>query len=69
MSKVKAKDLRSLSVDELSEKAAGFRKELFQLRLDAKVGKVDNLLKSKQIRRDLARTLTVKSEMERAKNG
>lgn len=68
MPALKAKDLRSLSIDELEERAEGLRKELFQLRFDAKLAKLDNLMKLKQARRDLAKVLTVKREMELKKN-
>lgn len=63
MTTLKAKELRSLSVDELSERAEGFRKELFQLRVDTKLAKIENLMKYKQMRHDLAKVLTVKREM------
>jgi len=63
MPTLKAKDLRSLSVDELSERAEGLRKELFQLRVDVKLAKLENLMKLKQTRRELAKVLTVKNEM------
>lgn len=64
MATLKAKDLRSLSVDELQEKAQGLKKELFQLRMDAKLAKLENLMKFRQTRKDLAKILTVKKEME-----
>ncbi len=69
MPTLKAKDLRSLSSDELSERAEGLRKELFQLRVDTKLAKLENLMKLNQTRRDLAKILTVKREMELKKNG
>jgi len=69
MPTLKAKELRSLSTDELSERAEGLRKALFQLRVDAKLAKLENLMKLNQTRRDLAKILTVKREMELKKNG
>ena len=69
MPMLKAKELQSLSLDELEEKAQTFRKELFQLRFDAKMGKLSNLMKLRQSRRDLAKVLTVKRKMELEKNG
>ena len=69
MAILKAKDLRSLSTDELDEKAEGLRKEMFQLRLQAKLAKLEDLTKLKQARRDLAKVLTVKREMELKENG
>ena len=69
MPTLKAKDLRSLTVEELDEKAEGLRKELFQCRLEAKFAKLENLMRLRQIRKDLAKILTVKTEMELTKNG
>jgi large subunit ribosomal protein L29 len=69
MTLLKAKELRSLSIDELSDRAEGLRKELFHIRMDTKLAKLENLMKHKQTRRDLAKVLTVKREMELKKNG
>ena len=69
MPTLKAKELRSFSTDELSERAEGLREALFQLRVDAKLAKLENLMKLNQTRRDLAKILTVKREMELKKNG
>ncbi len=69
MATLKAKDLRSLSVDELNDKFQALKKELFQLRFDTKLAKTENLMKLKQTRRDIAKILTVKREMELKKNG
>ncbi len=69
MATLKAKDLRSLSVDELDDKVQALKKELFQLRFDTKLAKIENLMKLKQTRREIAKILTVKREMELKKNG
>ena len=69
MAALKAKDLRSLSVDELDGKVEALKKELFQLRFDVKLAKTENLMKLKQTRRDIAKVLTIKREMELKKNG
>lgn len=68
MPRLKAKDLRSLSLDELDEKAESLAKELFELRREAKLAKLDNVSRLRYARRDLARVLTVREEM-RKKNG
>ncbi len=69
MATLKAKDLRSLSVDELKDKAQALKKELFQLRFGTKLAKLENTMKLKQTRREIAKILTVKHEMELEKNG
>ena len=69
MPMLKAKDLRALSIDELSDKAEALRKELFQLRFDAKLAKLEDSSRLRKSGRDLAKVLTVKREMELKKNG
>ncbi len=69
MATLKAKDLRSLSADELDDKVQALKKELFQLRFDTKLAKIENVMKLKQARREIAKILTVKREMELKKNG
>ena len=64
MPTLKAKELRTLSIDELEEKAESFHKQLFQIRLDLKTGKLNDPSKLRQMRRDLAKVLTIKHEME-----
>ena len=68
MAALKAKDLRSLSKDELHEKAEGLRKELFQLRVEAKLAKLENVMRLQHARRDLAKVSTVIREMELGEN-
>ena len=64
MATLKAKDLRSLSVEELDDKVQALKKDLFQLRFDTKLAKIENVMKAKQVRREIAKALTVKREME-----
>jgi len=60
---VKAKDLFELTVDELDEKATSLKKEYFNLRFQKKTGKLEQQVKLKYIRRDIARVLTVRNEL------
>ena len=69
MPTLKAKDLRPLSIDELDERAEAVRKELFQLRSDAKLAKLENVMKLNAKRKELAKVLSVKREMELKGNG
>jgi large subunit ribosomal protein L29 len=68
MALLKASELRSLSIDELNDRAESLRKELFDLRFQAKLAKIDNTGKLKQVRRDIAKMMTVRREMELKKN-
>lgn len=69
MPTLKAKELRSLSIDELDEKRETLHKELFQLRWDVKLGKLSNVMKLSEKKRELAKVLTIKREMELRRNG
>jgi large subunit ribosomal protein L29 len=68
MPKLKAEDLRSLSIDELVERSEHLRKELFDLRFQVKLAKLENFSKIKQTKRNLAKVLTIKREMELKKS-
>lgn len=64
MAQMKAKELRNLSVDELDEKYEVLKKELFQMRIQAKLQKLTNVSKINQIKRLAAKILTVKHELQ-----
>lgn len=64
---MKSQELRNLSADELEVKADEFRKELFNLRFQAKVGKLEKSSKIRMIKRDLARALTIRREWSEQK--
>jgi large subunit ribosomal protein L29 len=57
-----AKDLRNLSDEELTERLAGTRKELFNLRFQSATGALENTTRLKLARREIARILTVQCE-------
>lgn len=59
---LKTSDLKSLSVDELEEKAENLKKELMQYRFQLKTGKLEKHAVIREARRDVARILTVVSE-------
>ncbi|HYA26595.1 MAG TPA: 50S ribosomal protein L29 [Thermodesulfovibrionales bacterium] len=59
--------IRALSVDELKQKELDLRKELFSLRFRLATGEVENPMRIRGIRRDIARVLTVMIEMQRGK--
>ena len=62
---LKAKDLRELTVDELNEKREALKKEYFNLRFQKRTGKLEQQSRLSQIRRDIARVLTVRNEIVR----
>lgn len=59
---MKAKDLRSLSVEELSRKVVEFKDDLFKLRFKHGIRRLENPSKLNQIRKDIARVQTILSE-------
>ncbi|MER3395392.1 MAG: 50S ribosomal protein L29 [Acidimicrobiia bacterium] len=60
----KAKQLREASTDELHERAEELRSELFNLRFQKATGRLDNYKRLREIKRELARVLTVIRERE-----
>ena len=59
---IKAKDIRELSDLELNEKLSEFKEELFNLRFQLATGQLDNHMRIKDVRRDIARVKTIMSE-------
>lgn len=66
MAHLKASELRNLVPDELKEKLEGLKKELFSLRLQAKLGKLEKHSTVKMTKRDIARVKTLLVEKENA---
>jgi large subunit ribosomal protein L29 len=60
--KTSAKELRDLSNDELQTKAADLKKELFNLRFQQAMGQIENPMRLRTLRRDIAKTKTVLKE-------
>jgi large subunit ribosomal protein L29 len=56
---VKAKEVKNLNDDQLVDKVAEFREELFNLRFRNATGELENTARMGEARRSLARTLTV----------
>jgi large subunit ribosomal protein L29 len=62
---LKARQLRDLTDDELAEKMAETRKELFNLRFQSATGALENSARLRSAKREIARILTVTTERER----
>ncbi|HUL00561.1 MAG TPA: 50S ribosomal protein L29 [Nitrospirota bacterium] len=60
--KTKAKELRDLSSEELVAKAIDLKKELFNLRVQQAMGQIENPMRLRSLRRDIAKTKTVLKE-------
>jgi large subunit ribosomal protein L29 len=61
---LKAKDLRDLTDEELAQKLAETRQELFNLRFQSATGALENSARVKLAKREIARILTVRNERE-----
>lgn len=61
---MKSHELRSMSREELEEHARELRQELFNLRFRRTTQQLDNPLRIRTARKDLARTLTVLRELD-----
>jgi large subunit ribosomal protein L29 len=61
---LKAKDLREMTAQELAEKRNEYKAELFQLRFQLATGQLDNAMRIKAVKRDIARIQTVEREKE-----
>lgn len=59
---MKAKELRDLSTDELEQKLAEFKEELFNLRFQLATGQLENPMRVKTVRKDIARVKTLMQE-------
>jgi large subunit ribosomal protein L29 len=64
---MKAQELREMTGEELEQKEKELADQLFRLRFQHALGKVENAMKLRTVRRDLARIKTVRQERARRK--
>jgi large subunit ribosomal protein L29 len=57
-----AKDIRTKTIDELTDELAQLKKEQFNLRFQKATGQLENTARVKLVRRDIARLKTVIGE-------
>ncbi len=62
---MEAKELRDMGLDELTQKRAELREEIGHLRLKKATSRLENPMKLRETKRDLARVETVLREMAR----
>lgn len=65
---MKTSEFRAMTVNELNQKEQDMRKELFNLRFQQATGEIENPMRIRTVRKDIARVLTIKSEKLRAKS-
>ncbi len=61
---MKASELRTLDNEKLEAQLNEYYKELFNLRFQKVMGKLTNVARSRQVRRDIARIKTILRERE-----
>ena len=64
MSQVKIKEIRDLSSDELNGRLRDLKQEALTLRLQQATGQLENSARLRSIRREIARVMTVLSELK-----
>ena len=61
---MKAKELKNLSVEELTKKLEDLKKDLFMLRMQHATNQLDNPLQLAAVKKDIARVKTIIREKE-----
>ena len=61
---MKAKDIRERSDDELRKTLSDLEEQLFKLRFQKSTGQIDNPIKIHEVRKDIARVMTVMTERQ-----
>lgn len=56
---MKASDIRSQTPDQLEDQLSDLKKEAFNLRFQKASGQLENTTRQRQVRRDIARIMTV----------
>ena len=65
---MKASEHRELSADELRQKYEDTKKELFNLRVQQSTGQLEKAVRIRELRREVARILTVMQERKRTQS-
>ena len=66
---MRAEEVRELSIEDIRARVAELEEERFRLRFRSATEPLENPLRLRTIRKDIARLKTVLSELERTKNG
>ncbi len=66
---MRAKEIRDLTEEEIRQKERELAEELFRLRLRKSIGQLDNPMRLRSLRRDIARIKLVRHERTRRGTG
>ena len=61
---MKASEIRKMSSEELDAKLLELKDELFKLRFQQTINQLDNPMRIKTVKKDIARIMTVRREIE-----
>ena len=61
---MKANEIRTMNAEQLNEKLTGLKKDLFYLRMQHATNQLDNPVKIREIKHDIARVKTVLRELQ-----
>lgn len=63
---MKVEDIRKMSTEELNKELTSLKEELFKLRFQHATNQLENSAQIAQVKRDIARVMTIKREQELA---
>jgi large subunit ribosomal protein L29 len=61
---MKAKEIHALSPSELEQKLSGLKEELFNLRFQLATGQLENPMRIREVKKNIARVKTVQRQQE-----
>ena len=61
---MKANDFRNMTTAEVEQKVTSFKEELFNLRFQIATGQLDNPMRIREVRKNIARAKTILRERE-----
>ena len=64
---MRVKEVREMSVVELQDKLNDLKAELFNLRFQLAVNRLDNPMRIKAVKKDIARVMTIMQQLDSAK--
>ena len=66
---MKSGDLRAMTLDQLEDEVLKLAKERFNLRFQRATGQLENTVRVRQVRRDIARVKTIAAQKRAAESG
>lgn len=63
---MKPAELRAMTADELIMKETDLRKELFNLRFQQATGEIENPMRIRAVRKNIAKVLTIRTEKSKS---